>query len=88
MKQIDIINPKVIVLLGEVAYFSIFKKRIKIMKVHGEKIEKDGKIFFITFHPAAARFPKIMQEMKKDFRKLKTLIEKLDLNKTEKRNER
>ncbi|MFC1663566.1 uracil-DNA glycosylase [Patescibacteria group bacterium] len=74
LKQIEIINPKKIILLGEVA-FSVFfpKKRLKDFK--GKLIKKDNKEFFITYHPAAGiRFVKMKKVLKKDF---KTLSKKL-----------
>ncbi|MEM2619186.1 MAG: uracil-DNA glycosylase [Candidatus Hadarchaeales archaeon] len=73
-KQIKIVDPKIVVLLGSVAYFGFFRKKEKIMKIHGKEIRKGKRIFFVTFHPAASRFPKIKRLMEKDFEKLKKLI--------------
>mgnify|MGYP000446679366 CR=1 FL=1 len=73
-KQVEIVNPKIVVLLGEVAYFGFFKKKEKITKIHGKIFYKDGRAFFVTFHPAAARFPKVKKLMEEDFRKLSLLL--------------
>jgi uracil-DNA glycosylase family 4 len=75
-KQVEIVNPKIIVLLGEVAYFGFFEKKEKITKIHGKIFYKDGRVFFVTFHPAAARFPKIKSLMQEDFRKLSLILKK------------
>jgi DNA polymerase len=69
-KQIEIINPKYFILLGEVA-FLVFFPREKLSNYRGKWIEKDGKFYFPTYHPAAGlRFPKIKKILERDFRKL------------------
>jgi DNA polymerase len=70
-KQIEIINPKYFVLLGEVA-FSVFFPNRKLGDFRGKWIEKNGKFYFSTYHPAAGlRFPKIKKILEKDFKKLR-----------------
>ncbi|MHA2377703.1 MAG: uracil-DNA glycosylase [Candidatus Thorarchaeota archaeon] len=70
-RQIDIIRPKIIVLLGGVAVSSIIGP-CKISEAHGRIFEVEGSRFFITYHPAAAlRFPKLREAMLKDFRTLR-----------------
>ncbi len=70
-QQIEIINPKVIVLLGGVAITS-FRGPCKISEVHGKFYETNNRLYFMTYHPAAAlRFPKIKTTMRKDFQILK-----------------
>jgi DNA polymerase len=78
-KQIKIINPKLIVMLGNVALKALFpNQRLKVSEIHGKPIEKDGRIYFPTFHPSAARrFPKIREKMIEDFEKLKKIIKNL-----------
>jgi DNA polymerase len=74
-KQIEIINPKYFILLGEVA-FSVFFTHEKLKDFRGKWIEKNDKEFFVTYHPAAGlRFPKIRQILKEDFKKLKKGLE-------------
>jgi len=73
-KQIEIINPKKFILLGEVA-FSVFFPKQKLSDFRGQWIKKDGKEYFITYHPAAGmRFPKIRKILEKDFKKLKSKL--------------
>lgn len=69
-KQIEIINPQKFILLGEVA-FSVFFPNKKLKNFRGKWIEKDGKFYFPTYHPAAGlRFPKIRKILEGDFEKL------------------
>lgn len=76
LKQLKVIDPKIIVLLGSVAVQGVLEEKLAINKEHGKTIEKNGKIYFITFHPAAAlRFPPIKKLIKKDFEKLKSLVQ-------------
>ena len=73
-KQIEIINPKYFILLGEVA-FSVFFPKQKLNDLRGRWIEKDKKFYFPTYHPAAGlRFPKIRKILEKDFKELKDQI--------------
>jgi len=72
-KQISIIKPKLIVVLGRIALKSLLGKR-NVNELHGKVVEKDGLRYFITYHPAAGmRFPKVRELMIKDFEKLKLL---------------
>ena len=69
-KQIEIINPRKFILLGEMA-FSVFFPKQKLSDFRGQRIKKDGKEYFITYHPAAGmRFPKIRKILEKDFKKI------------------
>jgi DNA polymerase len=73
-KQIEIIDPKYLILLGEVA-FSVFFPREKLGDFRGKWIEKQGKFYFPTYHPAAGlRFPKIKKILEKDFKKLRNFL--------------
>ena len=75
IKQLSIIKPKLIVLLGNVAYRALIQEPPSIYKYHAEVIEKDKQKYFPTFHPAAAiRFKKIKTLIENDFQILKKLI--------------
>ncbi len=75
MKQFDIIQPKIIVLLGAVASLGVLQMRIPVKSEHGKIIKKDGRTYLVTLHPAAAlRFPPLKELIKEDFEKLKTII--------------
>ena len=66
-QQIEIVNPRVIVLLGGVAISSMIGPW-RVSEAHGRFYEANGRTFFMTYHPAAAlRFPSIKEQMHKDF---------------------
>ncbi len=74
LKQLKIIKPKIVVLLGKVALEALLNKK-ELDKLHGEIIRKDGITYIPTFHPAAAmRFPKIRKQFIKDFKKISEII--------------
>lgn len=74
-KQLSVINPKIIVLLGNVACIAILEEKIPISKMHGQIIVKGQRKYFLSFHPSAAiRFQKIKKLFIEDFRSLKKLI--------------
>ncbi len=79
-KQIEIIKPKVIVLLGNTALKALIDEKAKISKLHGKIIKKNGIIFIPTFHPSAAmRFPKIKEKMEKDFKKIRRFLKSFNI---------
>lgn len=74
-KQLQIIDPKIIVLLGNTAVQAVLGKKIPVAKDHGTIIQQNGKKYFITVHPAAAiRFQKFRPVIEGDFRKLKGIL--------------
>lgn len=73
-KQLVIIKPKLIVLLGNVAAKSMLSKPVAVMKQHGTIVREKGIVFFITLHPAAGlRFPPLKKLLEADFKILKVL---------------
>ncbi len=75
MAQLDIIQPKIIVLLGNVAVQGVLGYKIPVKSEHGKIIEQEGRTYLVTLHPAAAlRFPPLKELIKEDFEKLKILI--------------
>lgn len=74
LKQIKILKPRLIVLLGKTA-LEAFQIKGKLSELHGKLINKDNYVFFLTFHPAAAmRFPKIRELSFRDMKKLGKII--------------
>jgi len=70
-QQMEVINPRKIILLGGVA-FSLFFPKEKLNNFRGKIIKKDGKVYFPTYHPAAGlRFPNIRRILEKDSKKIK-----------------
>jgi uracil-DNA glycosylase len=75
-KQLKIISPKFVVLLGRVAAEGVLGKKVFVIKEHGEVIEeKNGIKYFLTLHPAAVlRFQKNRPLFEADFQKLRHLL--------------
>lgn len=74
-KQLDIIEPKVIVLLGRIACLALLEKNISVAKEHGSLVKRQGRTYLVTFHPAAMLYsPKTKSLIEQDFQRLKTLI--------------
>ncbi|PIN74057.1 uracil-DNA glycosylase [Candidatus Woesearchaeota archaeon CG10_big_fil_rev_8_21_14_0_10_45_16] len=70
-KQMSMVEPELIVVLGGVALKSLLNKS-KVDDLHGKLI--DGK-YFVTYHPAAAmRFPSVRKKMEEDMTVLKRLL--------------
>lgn len=74
-KQIKVIDPKFIVLLGRVACLAVLKEKISVVLEHGKIITENNRNYFITVHPAAAlRFKKMKALLEEDFKNLNELI--------------
>lgn len=75
-KQIDLIDPKVIVTLGRFA-MEYFIPNYKIAEAHGKPFKLKTRLVYPLYHPAAAlRNGTIRQILKKEFATLKNLINK------------
>lgn len=74
-KQLEVVHPKIIVLLGKTAVTAILDRPSAILQEHGSILKEDGRTYVITIHPAAViRFPKYKHLMDADFRTLRTYI--------------
>lgn len=51
-KQIELVNPEIIVTLGELAYTSLINDDTDFEKVRGQKIPYEGKILIPLYHPS------------------------------------
>ncbi len=73
-RQLDLINPKYVVLMGLVAT----KTMLDINAIdpnHSKTFERYGRKYFVTFHPAAAlRFQRIEILMQRDFINFKRIL--------------
>ncbi len=75
MKQLEIINPNTVVLMGNVAIRGVLEEMIPVKSRHGEIIEQGRRKYFLTLHPAAGlRFPVLKVIIEEDFRKLRKII--------------
>jgi len=70
-KQIGIIKPKKIILLGRVAFNTVLGLG-ELGDCRGRWLKVKNQLYFPTYHPAAAlRFPRIKKILEKDFKKIK-----------------
>jgi DNA polymerase len=82
LKQLEVISPKLVVLLGRVAAEGVLQKKVFVSEDHGKVIEERhlpaGRQvkYFLTYHPAAVlRFPnKFKKAIVEDFEKIQKLI--------------
>ncbi len=74
-KQIEIINPDIIGLLGNSAIYALIGES-NIKKIHGQTYQVDGRKYMALFHPAAALYSrKLLPQLKEDMLKLKKNID-------------
>jgi DNA polymerase len=72
-----LIDPEIIVLCGRIAAQGLIDEPVKISESHGTLIMRNGRKYFISYHPAAGmRFPEIATAMHSDFKILLRLIDK------------
>lgn len=76
-KEIEIINPKIICVLGNTAFGSILGGS-EITKYRGKIARKENQLYFITVHPAATIYNReLIQTLKQDIKKLFEIIRQL-----------
>lgn len=77
-RELNLIQPKLIVLLGRHA-LHWFLPSEQIGKVRGKAKRQGDRVFFPTYHPAAALHnPALMGDLQEDFMKIPTLLKKID----------
>lgn len=77
-RQIEIINPVLIVLLGRHAMENFIPKA-QISKVHGQPKKVGGRIYLPLYHPAAALYNGSQREiLKEDFKKIPEVFKKAE----------
>lgn len=80
-KEIEIIKPKIICVLGNTAFGSLLDGK-EITKYRGKIVRKDNQLYFLTVHPAATIYnQKLIDVLKNDIEKLFKLIKELNDNK-------
>jgi len=77
-EQISAVKPKIVVLLGNVALFSILK-RTHVSELHGSLLTENGQSYFITCHPSAAlRSGVWRRRIYEDFQKLSSFLQEME----------
>ena len=76
-RQIDLLDPKLVVLLGKVAIYQLLGEEGSLRDLHGQIVERDRRLHLMTYHPAAAfRVPETKDSMKQDMAVLRQLLVK------------
>ncbi|HYE35341.1 uracil-DNA glycosylase [Methylocaldum sp.] len=74
-RQLELISPRTVVLLGQVAARQMLGDTATVSELHGTVQERDGRRYFVTYHPAAAlRFDWIAATLREDFEVLGKLL--------------
>jgi uracil-DNA glycosylase len=74
-EQLDVIDPKVIVLMGNTAALAVLEEKFSIAQVHGTVMERGKRTYFLSYHPAAPLYsPKLRYFLLKYFKKLKKFL--------------
>jgi len=82
-QQIEIIKPKLIVLLGRHS-MDRFLPNQKISIDHGKPKRKNGQVYFPIYHPAAALYRNgLLEYLEKDFKKIPKVLEIIEKSKPE-----
>jgi DNA polymerase len=80
-RQIRLINPKIVCILGRTAYESLLKGG-SITSNRGKLVKHRNRSYFLTVHPAAVIYnPQLKSLFKKDVAKLVEALKKLESNK-------
>ena len=74
-EQLRLINPKIIVLMGNFGLRHFFPQK-NITQMRGQLMEKDGKYYYPILHPAAVIYRRSNMDLYlSDFRKLREIID-------------
>ena len=74
-KQIELIDPDIVGLLGNSAAYALIGKK-SIKQIHGNTYELNGRKYMALFHPAAALYSRVLlPQLKEDMVILKKAIE-------------
>lgn len=76
-KQISLINPSLIVVLGEVAYDFLIENKLPFLQTRGQILNKDDYSVMPTYHPNyLLRNPSLKKEAYYDMLRIKSFLEK------------
>jgi uracil-DNA glycosylase family 4 len=71
LRQLSVIRPEIVVLMGSTACLALLNRKVEMMKEHGKIVREGGRTCLLTFHPAyAMRFPEGKKGFVLDFKKL------------------
>ena len=84
-KQLQLMNPKIIVCLGRISAMEMIKPDFKITQEHGQFFEKNGRLMTALYHPAALlrdpeKKPDTFVDLKRLQRKIRQVCERTELD--------
>ena len=78
-KQLEVIEPKLVVALGRHSMEALLPKSLKISQVHGQPKRYSGQVYMPLFHPAAALYNGGMrQTLIDDFSRIPRVLAKIN----------
>lgn len=76
-RQIEIVNPSLIITLGDVALSSLRKEKSENKNLHGQKFIYNNRVFFTTYHPKdMLKDIQIKKDIWLDLQKIRDFIKK------------
>ncbi len=77
-RQVELVDPKIIVCLGRIAAMGQIDPEFRITREHGQWYERDGRLYMATYHPSALlRDPGKRPEAFEDLRTLRSKIRQI-----------
>lgn len=77
MAQLALMRPRIIVTLGRHSLNLLIDPKLRISRIHGQHLVKDGQLFLPTYHPSMIlRNARLLPEWKLDLAKARKLAEK------------
>ncbi len=74
-RQLAIIRPQVIALIGRVPAETLLDTSVRMGTMHGKSFKQGGRNFFVMYHPAAGLYNQnLIPVMEEDMEKLKELL--------------
>jgi len=71
LRQIELINPKILILLGATALKAMIGPEMRITKIRGNWINWENRLVMPVYHPSALlRNPELKRDTWKDFKKI------------------
>lgn len=78
LKEIELVNPSIIVCLGQKSYSNLTEENIDISKIRGREMSFKDKVLLTTYHPSfLLRNPSLKKDVYVDMLKLKNILERL-----------
>lgn len=78
LRQIEKVRPRVVCVMGSHALKALLGGKAALTRLHGQPVQKNGLVYFPTFHPAAIFYNEDLHPvMEEDMRRLRQLLDRL-----------